>query len=279
MTISSGQQALAADVLKHATASGHLRLAASTELTIASGAVTANANFYRVDTEGDAASDDLDTITVGSEVADGFLLFLRAENAARTVVIKHNTGNILCVGNNDISLDDSHDWVLLIYDGNLTKWLATFLTPPSQTRRFLVPVTGKNTATSAALAHVTTLGLNMASGSDSYSAHGFFFVPDDFLSGMSVAALVSSSNSGNAYVDLYAAYGAVGEANNTHEVTVAAAAVAVTSSRSSICSASLTSAAKGDQVGVMFSRETGHALDTVANLYVKGFLVSYTADS
>lgn len=125
MTISSGQQALAADVLKHATASGHLRLAASTELTIASGAVTANANFYRVDTEGDAASDDLDTITAGSEVADGFLLFLRAENAARTVVIKHNTGNVLCEGGLDVYLQDTSEYAVLVYDGNLTKWICS----------------------------------------------------------------------------------------------------------------------------------------------------------
>lgn len=132
MTISSGQQALAADILKHATADGYLRLTASTEVTIASGAVTVTANFYRVDTEGDASSDDLDTITAGAGVADGHLLILRAENDARTVVIKHNTGNILLAGSADVLLDDAHDTVFLIYDGNKTKWIE--ITPGGNVR-------------------------------------------------------------------------------------------------------------------------------------------------
>lgn len=122
MTIATGQQALAADILKHATADGYSRYTASSELTIASGAITVTANFYRVDTESDASTDDLDTITAGTGVADGHQLVLRAENTARTVVVKHNTGNILCANGVDQSLDDSHDAVLLVYDSNLTKW-------------------------------------------------------------------------------------------------------------------------------------------------------------
>jgi len=130
MTIASGQQALAADILKAHTADGYLSLTASTELTIASGAVTATANFYRVDTEGDAASDDLDTITAGTGVDDGHLLILRAENAGRTVVLKHNGGNIMCVNGEDYWLDDSHDFAILVYDGNLTKWMVAGLMGP-----------------------------------------------------------------------------------------------------------------------------------------------------
>lgn len=110
--------------MKHATADGYLQLTDSTELTIASGAVTATANFYRVDTESNASTDDLDTITAGTGVADGHILILRAENAARTIIITHNTGNIMCRNGQNIVLDDSEDWALLIYDGNLTKWLA-----------------------------------------------------------------------------------------------------------------------------------------------------------
>ena len=123
MTIASGQQALAADILKHATADGYLQLTDSTELTISAGAVTATANFYRVDTESNAASDDLDTITAGTGVADGHPLWIRPENDARTVVVKHGTGNIKCPGGVDILLDDSSDILHLVYDGNLTKWL------------------------------------------------------------------------------------------------------------------------------------------------------------
>lgn len=124
MTIASGQQALAADILKSHTADGYLQLTDSTELTIASGAVTVTANFYRVDTQSDASTDDLDTITAGTGVADGHVLILRPENTARTVVIKHNTGNIYCANDVDQILDDAYDMALLVYDSNLTKWLA-----------------------------------------------------------------------------------------------------------------------------------------------------------
>ena len=124
MTIAAGQPAASADILKHATADGYLQLTDSTELTIATGAVSVTANFYRVDTESNAASDDLDTITAGTGVADGHLLILRPENTARTVVIKHNTGNIMCANDIDQILDDAQDMALLVYDSNLTKWMA-----------------------------------------------------------------------------------------------------------------------------------------------------------
>lgn len=88
------------------------------ELTIATGAVTSVGSYHRVDTEADAASDDLDTINGG---ADGAILILRAENAARTVVVKDGTGNIQCAG--DMSLDNTQDSITLIYDGTLTAWL------------------------------------------------------------------------------------------------------------------------------------------------------------
>ena len=92
---------------------------AATELTISTGAVTATQSTHRIDTEGDAGSDDLDTINGGSA---GMVLLIRAENAARTVVVKHGTGN-LELGSNDITLDDTDQYVLLYYDGTLSKWV------------------------------------------------------------------------------------------------------------------------------------------------------------
>jgi hypothetical protein len=106
---------------------GILNFDASTELTIASGAVTPTQSWHRIDTEGDAASDDLDTLTVAGGVDDGFVLFLRAENDARTVVIKDGTGNIQCSGGADLTLDDADDLVIAIYDSNLTAWIAGLL--------------------------------------------------------------------------------------------------------------------------------------------------------
>ena len=73
------------------------------ELTIATGSITPTRHHHTVDTESDAASDDLDTmvatLTAGAEV------LLRAENTARTVVIKHGTGNIFMADGQDFSLD------------------------------------------------------------------------------------------------------------------------------------------------------------------------------
>ena len=87
---------------------------ASTELTIAAGVIAATQTYHSVDTQGDDPTDDLVTINGG---AVGDLLTIHAANDARTVVIKHNTGNIWIIGEADISLEDTEDNILLIYDG------------------------------------------------------------------------------------------------------------------------------------------------------------------
>ena len=99
---------------------GYLQFQAPTGLTISSGAVTVSRNVHTLDTEGSAASDDLETINGG---AAGFFLMLRAVHADRTVIIKHGTGNIYCSGGVDISLEDVYNLALGYYDGNLNKWL------------------------------------------------------------------------------------------------------------------------------------------------------------
>lgn len=70
-----------------------------TALTIASGVITVTGpGFYEVDTEGAAASDDLDTISGGSE---GDEIILKIANDARNVVVKHGTA-----GSDNIDLID-----------------------------------------------------------------------------------------------------------------------------------------------------------------------------
>jgi hypothetical protein len=98
--------------------SGELEFTDATELTIASGVITVTQNYHKVDTQGDAASDDLDTITAGTDVAAGFILHLRVESAARTVVIKNGTGGAdnLDIGA-DVTLDESYKTYSLVYDG------------------------------------------------------------------------------------------------------------------------------------------------------------------
>lgn len=87
------------------------------ELTIdGAGAVTRTQVYHSIDTNGDAATDNLDTINGGVE---GDLLIIRAENSARTVVVRHNVGNIWLLGGADISLEDAEYHLIFIYDGSM----------------------------------------------------------------------------------------------------------------------------------------------------------------
>jgi hypothetical protein len=82
---------------------------AGAELTIASGAVTpaegVGGGIFRLDTEGNAASDTLDTITQ-TNTRDGQVIALRAENVARVVTVNHAAG-----GTGQILLYDATDFV------------------------------------------------------------------------------------------------------------------------------------------------------------------------
>ena len=82
----------------------------------AGGAITYSSVYMEVDTNAGAASDDLDTITVGPAI-EGQLLILKAADGTHTVVVKHNTGNIWLLGGADITLDDVDDHIAFIYDG------------------------------------------------------------------------------------------------------------------------------------------------------------------
>lgn len=90
-------------------------LGAFNTATIATGAITFAASYMRVDTEGAAASDDLDTISGGS---DGDILILRSTLNSRDVNIT-SAGNIVC---NLTVLNNVGDRITLIYDGILTAW-------------------------------------------------------------------------------------------------------------------------------------------------------------
>lgn len=90
------------------------------ELTIATGEITVTGVSHTVDTESDAASDDLDTINGG---ADGQILILRPDNTARDIVLKHGTGNILTIDGNDLTLDNTEKSVLMQYDAALASWV------------------------------------------------------------------------------------------------------------------------------------------------------------
>jgi len=86
----------------------------SKEATIATGAITVKSGRVRVDTEADAASDNLDTI---NGMSDGDMAYLQPESGARTVVLRDGVGNLSCPGGLDISLADADDMVLAYHNG------------------------------------------------------------------------------------------------------------------------------------------------------------------
>jgi len=87
-----------------------------TELTIASGAVAATLAQHSLDTESDAAADDLDNITVAS--MEGYHVLVRAENSARVVTMRHERG-----GAGQLSFSDGRDCVL----DATTKWVLFYI--------------------------------------------------------------------------------------------------------------------------------------------------------
>jgi hypothetical protein len=91
--------------------------------TIASGVVTlSHARIARlvIDTEGAAASDDLDTINGG---ADGQTITLSQTASARDVTIKHATGNIRLNSAADFVWTTVHQTLTLTYVSDITAWV------------------------------------------------------------------------------------------------------------------------------------------------------------
>ena len=85
--------------------SGHIKCDSPTELTISAGAITVpKSACYTVDTEADAASDDLDLINCPTA---GIRFTLRPADTTRTVVIKDDDTNIDIQA--DFSLNHLHD--------------------------------------------------------------------------------------------------------------------------------------------------------------------------
>lgn len=144
----------------------------------------------------------------------------------------------------------------------------------NRTRKLFVPALHNTTSARA------DVGVLLADGAAD-SANGFFTAPADFVSTCTVKAIVHPAGTGNLYCRNYADYGAAGESAGTHSADTGTSAVAVTNGQySEVQSVSLASLAAGDYVILTFYRTGGDVLDTVgANVYITGFLVSYTADS
>ena len=92
------------------TVSGGLTsLGSFSELTINSGQITVTQSVHTVDTEGDAASDDLETINGGTT---GSILVLKSVTGSRHVVLKDGTDNLRL--NGDCELGISNDTITLM---------------------------------------------------------------------------------------------------------------------------------------------------------------------
>ena len=154
------------------------------ELTISSGAVTIGEfSHYTIDTEADAATDDLDTI---SSPLDGKIVVIAAEDGARDVVVKHNTGNIFNPSTADMTLNDEFKNITLRFETALSKWIVTStagLNPPPTIQVFsasgtwtkpsgatTVKVTVVGGGGGAGLVGTTTSAA-VAGGTSSFGAH------------------------------------------------------------------------------------------------------------
>jgi len=84
--------------------------AAEESLTIASGAVTPTVALVKVDTEGAAATDDLDSI-VQTNLPAGSHLLVSSSDVSRVVVLKHATGNLSLRDGKDVKLEATTDQV------------------------------------------------------------------------------------------------------------------------------------------------------------------------
>ena len=169
-----------------------LTLVEATELTIAAGVITVVQNYHTVDTAGDAASDDLDTITLGTNIEEGTILVIRPDNDARTIVIKHNTGNILCPGGEDITLKNEEDSAMLMYDETLVKWIVISYTISIISSQFALTAGGGQPTTTNGCADAVKLELgtndvdivtlNFDKDNDEYAVWQFP-LPDDYDGG------------------------------------------------------------------------------------------------
>ncbi len=85
------------------------------ELTISAGSVVPDRGVHSIDTQLDAASDDLSNITTTNH-PKGRVIIIHANNDARTVVVKHaatGAGQIFLADDADFSLDQTDKWLML----------------------------------------------------------------------------------------------------------------------------------------------------------------------
>lgn len=123
------------------------------EVTIAGGVIAVTQTYHTVDTEADAASDNLDTIN-GGQVGDR--LILRTANDARDVTVRNGVGNIYLSGGMDTTLSSTQAMIELFCLG--TVWVDAMGDAVSSTFTRLVA----RTALGASAANIDITGISGA---------------------------------------------------------------------------------------------------------------------
>jgi len=82
---------------------------------IVGGTITVSQTYTRIDTEGLAATDDLDQINIATNMGSGSLLILRSTAAARVITVRDNIGNLFLAAN--FVMTTSVDTLTLIRQG------------------------------------------------------------------------------------------------------------------------------------------------------------------
>ena len=152
----------------------------------------------------------------------------------------------------------------------------------NRTRKFFVPaVSGYDqTAGTDITNNSTGEGFHLVD-EHHCSVFGYSMVPEDFASGMTIAAVVIPGIVGNIYGKCQIKYGKCGENSAAHDDAIGYSAVAVASGTNNcIHTVTLAHEATGDILRCIYTRAAENALDTTTGIvYFPGWLVEYTADS
>lgn len=176
-----------------------------------------------------------------------------------------------------VAITDDRDWiepnVEIMYDEI-----------ENRTRNVFVPCTGVRNVTDGT-EELRTAQMHGYRMQDAKVSQGYadFYVPADFASAMSVTGVfVCAAAVGNLYLRIIVDYGAVGEAFDNHAAVWGYAAIAEAGlfilAETTVLNLPLLTA--GDHLTLSFARGGTDVLDTsTSNIYFKGFIIRYTADS
>lgn len=148
-------------------------------------------------------------------------------------------------------------------------------------RTFFIPVVaGYDETTGQILTNFDFMGLELVDDHECW-AYGWWQVPKDFVSGLTVTAVVIAYLNGNIYSENRTRYGKCGELHNVHTANTGLAAEAcVANENTCVATTSIAGAEVGDIVRITYTRLAQSALDTIEDhAKVAGWIAQCTMDS